>query len=277
MMLLLTQAIFAGNLTFIRNNLYLLPAITLYSAALVLLASTTMLALSSMAKSSRFVAVMYAGLFFFTLALFNALRGITGTSAFAWLAPTAALQQLGDVIFRLQPRYQLSPALAVAIAAVLILAATKPNTLRVQRAIRIKAPAERIFPLINDFHQWITWSPYENKDPAMKRTYSGADSGKGAVYAWDGDKNVGSGRMEILETALPSKILIKLDFFKPFEGHNTAEFTMLPQGDVTNLTWTMTGPAVFMSKVMQVFMNLDRMIGRDFETGLANLKKLTEE
>ena len=120
MMLLLTQAIFAGNLTFIRNNLYLLPAITLYSAALVLLASTTMLALSSMAKSSRFVAVMYAGLFFFTLALFNALRGITGSSAFAWLAPTAALQQLGDVIFRLEPRYQLSPALAVLSVVVLI-------------------------------------------------------------------------------------------------------------------------------------------------------------
>ena len=167
--------------------------------------------------------------------------------------------------------------LAVAIAAVLILAVTKPNTLRVQRAIRIKAPAEQIFPLINDFHQWITWSPYENKDPAMKRTYSGADSGKGAVYAWDGDKNVGSGRMEILETAVLQKIVIKLDFFTPFEGHNTAEFTMLPQGDVTNLSWTMTGPAVFMSKMIQVFMNLDRMIGRDFETGLANLKKLTEK
>jgi polyketide cyclase/dehydrase/lipid transport protein len=167
--------------------------------------------------------------------------------------------------------------LAIAIAAVLILAATKPDTLRVERAIRVKAPADRIFPLINDFHQWIVWSPYENKDPAMKRTYSGAESGKGAVYAWDGDKNVGSGRMEILETAVPSKIVIKLDFFKPFEGHNTAEFTMLPQGDVTHLTWTMTGPAVFMSKVMQVFINLDRMIGRDFETGLANLKKLTEK
>src|ERR671913_185184 len=120
MMLLLTQAAFAGNLTFIRNNLYLLPAITLYSAALVLLASTTMLALSSMAKSSRFVAVMYAGLFFFTLALFNALRGITGSSAFAWIAPTAALQQLGDVIFRLEPRYQLSPVLAVVSVVVLI-------------------------------------------------------------------------------------------------------------------------------------------------------------
>jgi hypothetical protein len=166
--------------------------------------------------------------------------------------------------------------LAIAIAVVLILAATKPNMLRVQRATSIKAPADRIFPLINDFQQWRTWSPYESKDPAMKRSYDGAESGKGAVYAWDGNKNVGSGRMEILEASAPAKITIKLDFFKPFEGHNTAEFTMLPQGDVTNLTWTMVGPAVFMSKLMQVFINLDHMIGRDFEVGLANLKKLAE-
>ena len=120
MMLLVTQAVFAGDLTFIRNNMYLIPAITLYSAVLVLLASTTMLALSSMSKSSRFVAVMYAGLFFFTLALFNTLRGITGSTKFAWLAPTAALQQLGDSIFRLTPRYQLAPAFAALTVLVLI-------------------------------------------------------------------------------------------------------------------------------------------------------------
>jgi uncharacterized protein YndB with AHSA1/START domain len=167
--------------------------------------------------------------------------------------------------------------LAIAIAVVLILAATKPNTFRVVRVISIKAPAERIFPLINDFHQWVAWSPYETRDPAMKRSYNGAACGQGAVYAWDGDKNVGSGRMEILDASAPSKIVIKLDFFKPFEGHNTAEFTILPQGDATNVTWTMYGPAVFISKLMQVFMNLDRMIGRDFEAGLANLKKLTEK
>ena len=167
--------------------------------------------------------------------------------------------------------------LAIAIAAVLILAATKPGTLRVQRSTSIKVPPERIFPLISDFHQWVTWSPYEQKDPAMKRTYSGAERGKGAVYAWDGDKNVGSGRMEILDASAPSKIVIKLDFFKPFEGHNTAEFTMLPQGDATNITWVMYGPAPLMSKVMQVFINLDNMIGKDFETGLANLKRVTEK
>ena len=167
--------------------------------------------------------------------------------------------------------------LAVAIAVILSLAATKPATLRVVRAIDIKAPAEEIFSLISDFHQWVSWSPYEKKDPAMKRTYGGADSGKGATYAWDGDKNVGSGRMEILEATAPSKIVIKLDFFTPFEGHNTAEFTMAPAGDTTTVTWAMYGPSPYIAKLMGTFMNLDRMIGRDFETGLANLKTVAEK
>jgi uncharacterized protein YndB with AHSA1/START domain len=171
--------------------------------------------------------------------------------------------------------------LAIVVAIVLILAATKPNTFSVQRVTTVRAPPERIFPLINDFHQWGSWSPYENKDPAMKRSFSGAADGKGAVYGWEGNKNVGSGRMEIMDTSKPSKIVIKLDFFTPFEGHNTAEFTMLPQGDATslttNVTWLMHGPAPFMSKVMQVFINLDNMIGKDFEIGLANLKRLTEK
>jgi uncharacterized protein YndB with AHSA1/START domain len=167
--------------------------------------------------------------------------------------------------------------LAIAIAVVLVLAATKPATLRVARSIGIDAPAEKIFPLISDFRQWRTWSPYENKDPEMKRSYDGAERGKGAVYAWDGDRNVGSGRMEILETSAPSKIVIQLNFFTPFEGHNTAEFTMLPQRGGTHVTWAMYGPANFMSRLMQVFMNLDHMIGRDFEAGLANLKTITEK
>ena len=167
--------------------------------------------------------------------------------------------------------------LAIVSAIVLILAATKPNTFSVRRATTVKAPPERIFALIKDFHQWGSWSPYETKDPAMKRSFSGAADGEGAVYGWEGNKNVGSGRMEILDTSEPSKIVIKLDFFAPFEGHNTAEFTMLPQGDATNLTWLMHGPASFMSKVMQVFINLDKMIGKDFEIGLANLKRLTEK
>jgi uncharacterized protein YndB with AHSA1/START domain len=171
--------------------------------------------------------------------------------------------------------------LAVAIVVVLILASTKPDTFSVQREAAIKAPPERIFPLIGNFHQWRGWSPWENRDPGMKRSYDGAESGKGAVYAWEGNKNVGSGRMEILEASSPSKIVIKLDFFKPFEGHNTAEFTMLPQngaaGPTTNVSWVMHGPAPFMHRVMQVFMNLDKMIGKDFEAGLASLKNLAEK
>src|SRR5450432_3366383 len=137
--------------------------------------------------------------------------------------------------------------LAIVVAIVLILAATKPNTFSVQRATTVRAPPERIFPLINDFHQWGSWSPYENKDPSMKRSFSGAADGKGAVYGWEGNKNLGSGRMEILDTSEPSKIVIKLDFFTPFEGHNTAEFTLLPQGEATDVTWLMHGPAPFMS------------------------------
>jgi len=167
--------------------------------------------------------------------------------------------------------------LAVALAAILILAATKPDTFRIERSATINAPAAKIFAVLNDFHQWTGWSPWEHKDPALKRNYSGAERGKGAIYGWEGDKNVGTGRMEILEANTPSKLVIKLDFFKPFEAHNTAEFTMLPQGNATNVHWVMHGPAPFMSKVMQVFMNLDTMVGKDFEAGLANLKQLTEK
>src|SRR3984957_13215557 len=167
--------------------------------------------------------------------------------------------------------------LAIAIIAILGLASRKPDTFIVRRSALVQAPAERIFPLVNNFHQWGGWSPWENRDPAMKRSYSGAENGKGAVYAWDGNKNVGSGRMEILDASSPSKITIKLDFFKPFEGHNTAEFTFVPEREAaaTNVIWVMQGPSSFMSKVMQVFMDLDKMIGRDFEAGLANLKALT--
>jgi uncharacterized protein YndB with AHSA1/START domain len=166
--------------------------------------------------------------------------------------------------------------IAIAIAAILILAAVKPGTFSVERSAAIKAPPEKIFPLINDFHQWGSWSPYEAKDPAMQRTFSGAACGKGAVYAWNGNNNVGSGRMEILDAPAPNKVVIKLDFFTPFEGHNTAEFTMLPQGDSTNVTWLMHGPSPFMAKIMHVFMNIDNMVGKDFAVGLANLKRITE-
>ncbi|MEA2898338.1 MAG: hypothetical protein QOJ84_3953 [Bradyrhizobium sp.] len=166
--------------------------------------------------------------------------------------------------------------LALAIAVVLVVASRKPDTLRVQRTASIKAAPEKIFPLIEDFHRWQSWSPYETRDPDMQRSFGGASSGKGAVYAWNGNKNVGSGRMEILDAPAPNKVVIKLDFLKPFEAHNTAEFTLLPQGDTTNVTWLMHGPAPLMSKLMQVFINMDNMIGKDFATGLGNLKRITE-
>ena len=165
----------------------------------------------------------------------------------------------------------------VIVAGILIYAATKPDTFRVQRTIAIKASPERIFALISDFKAWPLWSPYEKKDPAMKRSYGAVTAGKGATYAWDGDKNVGQGSMEILEVASPRKIVIKLDFLKPFEAHNTAEFVLEPKGDTTSVTWAIYGPSPYMSKVMGTFMNLDNMIGKDFEQGLASLKAAVEK
>jgi hypothetical protein len=167
--------------------------------------------------------------------------------------------------------------LLIVVAGILIHAATKPNDFRVERRLAIKAPPEKIYAQIADFHAWASWSPYEKKDPDMKRSFTGAPSGKGAVYAWDGDKNVGAGRMEVLDAPAPSLVKIKLDFLKPFEGHNTAEFTMVPAGDATAVTWAMYGPSPFMMKVMGTFMNMDKMIGDDFAVGLANLKAASEK
>jgi uncharacterized protein YndB with AHSA1/START domain len=175
----------------------------------------------------------------------------------------------------------IAAALVVVVAGILIYAATRPDTFSVQRSASMKAPPEKIFALINDLRSWGAWSPYEKKDPAMKRTFSGPSSGKGAVYEWDGDKNVGKGRMEITEATPPTKVLIKLDFIKPFEGHNTAEFTMEPKGDNTVVTWAMYGPCPYVAKVMGVvmglFMNMDEMIGNDFAAGLASLKATVEK
>jgi Polyketide cyclase / dehydrase and lipid transport len=167
--------------------------------------------------------------------------------------------------------------IAVVIAAVLALAATKPDSFHVERTTSVKAPPDKIFASIDDFKRWAAWSPWEPKDPAMKRTLSGAASGKGAVYEWDGNSDVGKGRMEITESLPSSKVAIKLDFIKPIEGHNVAQFLLVPRGDVTSVTWVMDGPAPFLSKLMQVFFNLDSMIGKDFEAGLANLKALAEK
>jgi hypothetical protein len=162
--------------------------------------------------------------------------------------------------------------IVILIAALLGFAATKPDTFRVQRSTSIKAPPEKLFALINDFHNWNSWSPYEKLDPTMKRVYSGAAHGKGAVYEWDGNNRVGKGRMEILDTTPSSKVTVKLDFVNPFEAHNIAEFTLEGKGDSTNVTWAMHGPNPYIAKVMSIFFNMDNMIGKDFESGLANLK-----
>ena len=165
----------------------------------------------------------------------------------------------------------------VLIAGILIFASTKPDTFGVQRSAAIKAPPEKVFALINDFKRWDAWSPWGKKDPAIKRTWGVVTSGKGAHYAWDGNSDVGQGSMEITESVPSSKVALKLDFVKPFEGHNTVDFTLAPQGDITNVTWKMQGPAPFITKVMQVFCNMDSMIGKDFEAGLANLKAAAEK
>ena len=165
---------------------------------------------------------------------------------------------------------------AVALAAVLIYAATKPDVFRVQRATTIKAPPEKIAAALGDFRGWQAWSPWEKMDPAMKRSYSGAAKGKGAVYAWVGNKDVGEGRMEITEVT-PSRVAMDLDFVKPFEAHNKVVFALVPKGDSTEVTWNMQGPLPYVAKVVHVFFDMDGMVGKQFETGLANLKALAEK
>ena len=164
----------------------------------------------------------------------------------------------------------------VLVAAVLAMAMTKADSFRVQRKTSIQAPPDKIFPLINDFKHWGSWSPYEKKDPAMKRAFSGEASGKGAVYEWDGNNQVGKGRIEIIDTAAPSRVTIKLDMIKPMEGQNIVDFTLELQGGATQLTWAMRGSYAYMAKLMGLFCDMDKMIGKDFEAGLANLKTLAE-
>jgi uncharacterized protein YndB with AHSA1/START domain len=167
--------------------------------------------------------------------------------------------------------------MAVAVVLLLVYAVTRPDVFRVERALAIKAPPEKIFPLLNDLKGWSAWSPYEKKDPAMKRTFGAITAGKGATYGWEGNKNVGKGSMEITEAAQPSKIVIKLDFLEPFEAHNTALFTLDGKGETTTVTWAMFGPANFISKLMGIFFDMDKMVGTDFEAGLANLKTIAEK
>jgi hypothetical protein len=171
---------------------------------------------------------------------------------------------------------QIALGLAVILAVILIYASTKPNVFRVERSLQIHAAPESIAVYVADFHKWAEWSPWEKLDPAMKRTFSGSTSGKGAVYEWNGNDKVGSGRMEILDV-VASKIIIKLDFITPFEGHNTTEVRFNSENGSTTLTWAMYGPSRYLSKVLGIFFNMDKIIGKDFETGLQNLKSVTEK
>lgn len=166
---------------------------------------------------------------------------------------------------------------ALAVLAVLGLATRQPDTFAVQRSTTLQAPPDRAFVLINDFHRWAEWSPWEHLDPAMKATHTGPASGPGAVYEWDGNQAVGAGRMEITAAQPAERVQIKLDFLRPFEGHNTTVFTLAPQGAATAVTWTMTGPMPFVSKLMSVFVSMDKLIGQDFEAGLAKLKVAAEK
>lgn len=167
-------------------------------------------------------------------------------------------------------------ALLVALALLLLYVAAQPAQFRVTRNAVIKAPAARIFALIDDLRAFNNWNPYEKKDPGVQGEYSGPARGVGAAYAWRGRK-IGQGRLEITDSRAPTKLLMRLDFVKPFEAHNIAEFTLLPHGDeLTVVSWAMHGPAPFLQRLAGVFIDMDRVVGKDFEAGLANLKSLTE-
>ncbi|HSV54950.1 MAG TPA: SRPBCC family protein [Burkholderiaceae bacterium] len=170
----------------------------------------------------------------------------------------------------------ISLVVVVALAALLLFAATRPDTFQVQRSTRIKAPPEKLFPLINDLHQFNTWNPYNKKDPSMQGTYRGPSSGPGAGFDFQGNKEVGKGSIQIVESAAPARIKMKLDMLEPFEGHNMVEFSLAQRGESTEVTWAMHGPSPYISKLIGIFFNMDRMIGRDFEAGLADLKARAE-
>lgn len=168
-------------------------------------------------------------------------------------------------------------AVLVVLVALVAWVATRPDTFRIERSAQIKAPAEKIFPLIIDLHAWSRWSPWEKIDPSMKRTYSGAPLGTGATYAWQGNNEVGSGQMQITEATPYSKVRIQLDFQTPFEAHNTIEFTLVPSGDATEVTWAMYGPNTFVGKFIGLFVDMDELVGSQYEAGLANLRAAAEQ
>ncbi len=167
--------------------------------------------------------------------------------------------------------------IAVAIAALLLYAATRPDSMHIERSALIKASADKVHPLINDLHSFNTWNPYNKKDVAMTVTYRGPATGPGSAFDFDGDKSAGKGSISIVEPAGPNRVSMKLDMSSPMEAHNDIAFTLVPLGsNATQVTWAMHCQSPFIGKLMGVFINMDKMIGRDFETGLASLKTLAE-
>ena len=168
-----------------------------------------------------------------------------------------------------------------ALAAVVIvfgaIVAVQPSEFQVARTATIAAPAPAVFAQVNDYRNWTAWSPYEKLDPAMKKTYEGAASGTGAIYAWAGNNRAGEGRATITESRPSELIRIRLEFLKPFAATNTAQFTFRPDGDQTAVTWSLTGTRSFMFKAVGLFMNMDKMVGGQFEEGLAQLKAVAEQ
>jgi uncharacterized protein YndB with AHSA1/START domain len=167
-------------------------------------------------------------------------------------------------------------SIAVPIALILLFASTRSDSFRVQRSLSIAVPPEKIFALVDDFHNWTSWAPQDKEDATMKRTYSGPASGFGAISEWQSRGSAGSGRMSIAESARPTRIVIQTDFVKPFEAHNVNEFILEPEGAGTKVTWTMRGSNLYFMKVIGVFVNMDSMMGKHFEAGLQNLKALAE-
>jgi hypothetical protein len=164
----------------------------------------------------------------------------------------------------------------LAVAAVALIAMTKPAAFTVERRTVINAPSATVFANVSDFHKWGAWSPWEHLDPQMKKTYSGPATGPGSTYAWTGNSDVGEGRMTVLESKPNEELKVKLEFIKPFEATNMTVYALKPVGEGTEVTWSMDGENSFMGKVMSVFADMDKMIGHDFETGLANLKRVSE-
>jgi hypothetical protein len=165
---------------------------------------------------------------------------------------------------------------AVIVAGLLVVVATRPPTFHIERSITMSAPPEAPFALVNDFHAWPSWSPWERVDPGMKKTYEGAPSGTGSVYSWVGNEKVGEGRMTIERSDKPSLVSIKLEFLKPFAATNTAMFTFVPGPDGTKVTWAMDGQKNLMAKAFHMVMNMDKMVGGDFEKGLTAMKVAAE-